>query len=116
MRKALFAVCLEDQKGSCYRDMADVAFVSENPLLRPWHWPPSAAQGLQLIILAISCHEEMGPDHPSKCLTFDLAFAALSVLTVFRCYFTNSVLKKVNVDCRRTILPDCFNIKLYWQL
>lgn len=30
--KVLFAVRLEDQKGSCCRDMADVIFISEDPL------------------------------------------------------------------------------------
>lgn len=54
--------------------------------------------GLQLIIFVIRCHEEMGPDHPSKCLTFYIAFTALLILMVFSCYFTNSVLEKVNVD------------------
>lgn len=55
-------------------------------------------QSLQLIIFLIGCHEEMGPDYPSKRLMFYVAFAALSVLIVLCYYFTNSVFKKVNVD------------------
>lgn len=53
---------------------------------------------LQVIIVVTGCHEEMGPDYPRKCPTFYVAFTALSILTLFHCYFTNSVLKKVNVD------------------
>lgn len=35
---------------------------------------------LQLIIFVIGCHEEMGPDYPSKCLMFYVAFTTLSIL------------------------------------
>lgn len=53
---------------------------------------------LQLIIFVIGCHEKMGPNYPSKCLVFYVAFTALSILIVFHCYFTSTVLKKVDVD------------------
>lgn len=53
---------------------------------------------LQLIIFVIGCHKEMGPDYPSKCLMFYVAFTTLCILIVFHCYFINSMLKKVNVD------------------
>lgn len=85
--KVLFTLCLGDQKGLCCWDRADVVFIVEDPLLASQCSWGTKDWSLQLIFL-IGCLEEMGPDSPRKCLLFYVAFTALSILTVFCCYFT----------------------------
>lgn len=92
--KALFAVCLGDQKGSCcghgwspFLPVRILLCTHDTGL--PMQPRGSMDWGLQLIFL-IGGHEETGPDSPSKCLMFYEDFTALHSLTVFYCYFTVS--------------------------
>lgn len=102
--KAPCAVRPEDQKGSCCREVLDVIFVRGDPPMTQasqCNWG-AITTGLRWITF-VGCREVMGTEYPSKRWMVSAAFTALSVLSLFRCYFKNSALRKVHVNYNRCL-------------